>query len=127
MTCLILWIPVPFCVPDELEDPDAEPPAWGDDDPVQPLSARTAAAATSPAARMLPRLRRIPGPWSRFLAETLGEPERRLGSSGRVGQQGPSTSVPVVGKRLVVIGGDAAGGSAASQAKKRRPDLDVVM
>jgi NADPH-dependent 2,4-dienoyl-CoA reductase/sulfur reductase-like enzyme len=32
-----------------------------------------------------------------------------------------------VGKRLVVIGGDAAGGSAASQAKKRQPDLDVVM
>src|SRR3954467_1977198 len=32
-----------------------------------------------------------------------------------------------MGKRLVVIGGDAAGGSAASQAKKRRPDLDVVM
>jgi NADPH-dependent 2,4-dienoyl-CoA reductase/sulfur reductase-like enzyme len=32
-----------------------------------------------------------------------------------------------VGQRLVVIGGDAAGGSAASQAKKRRPDLDVVM
>jgi NADPH-dependent 2,4-dienoyl-CoA reductase/sulfur reductase-like enzyme len=30
-------------------------------------------------------------------------------------------------KRLVVIGGDAAGGSAASQAKKRQPDLDVVM
>jgi NADPH-dependent 2,4-dienoyl-CoA reductase/sulfur reductase-like enzyme len=29
--------------------------------------------------------------------------------------------------RLVVIGGNAAGGSAASQAKKRRPDLDVVM
>ncbi len=29
--------------------------------------------------------------------------------------------------RLVVIGGDAAGGSAASQAKKRRPDLDVVV
>jgi NADPH-dependent 2,4-dienoyl-CoA reductase/sulfur reductase-like enzyme len=32
-----------------------------------------------------------------------------------------------VGKRLVVIGGDAAGGSAASQAKKRQPDLDVVL
>jgi len=32
-----------------------------------------------------------------------------------------------VGKRLVVIGGDAAGGSAASQAKKRTRDLDVVM
>jgi NADPH-dependent 2,4-dienoyl-CoA reductase/sulfur reductase-like enzyme len=32
-----------------------------------------------------------------------------------------------VSTRLVVIGGDAAGGSAASQAKKRRPDLDVVM
>jgi NADPH-dependent 2,4-dienoyl-CoA reductase/sulfur reductase-like enzyme len=32
-----------------------------------------------------------------------------------------------MGQRLVVIGGDAAGGSAASQAKKRRPDLDVVM
>jgi len=32
-----------------------------------------------------------------------------------------------VTKRLVVIGGDAAGGSAASQAKKRQPDLDVVM
>src|SRR5918998_3078941 len=30
-------------------------------------------------------------------------------------------------ERLVVIGGDAAGGSAASQAKKRQPDLDVVM
>jgi NADPH-dependent 2,4-dienoyl-CoA reductase/sulfur reductase-like enzyme len=30
-------------------------------------------------------------------------------------------------ERLVVIGGDAAGGSAASQARKRRPDLDVVM
>jgi NADPH-dependent 2,4-dienoyl-CoA reductase/sulfur reductase-like enzyme len=28
---------------------------------------------------------------------------------------------------VVVIGGDAAGGSAASQAKKRQPDLDVVM
>src|SRR5688500_952141 len=32
-----------------------------------------------------------------------------------------------MGKRLVVIGGDAAGGSAASQAKKRQRDLDVVM
>jgi NADPH-dependent 2,4-dienoyl-CoA reductase/sulfur reductase-like enzyme len=32
-----------------------------------------------------------------------------------------------VTKRLVVIGGDAAGGSAASQAKKRQPDLDVVL
>ncbi len=32
-----------------------------------------------------------------------------------------------VGSRVVVIGGDAAGGSAASQAKKRRPDLDIVM
>ncbi|MEX5719884.1 FAD-dependent oxidoreductase [Geodermatophilus maliterrae] len=30
-------------------------------------------------------------------------------------------------KRLVVIGGDAAGGSAASQAKKRTRDLDVVL
>src|SRR3954466_5968753 len=36
-------------------------------------------------------------------------------------------SVQAVGSRVVVIGGDAAGGSAASQAKKRRPDLDVVM
>jgi NADPH-dependent 2,4-dienoyl-CoA reductase/sulfur reductase-like enzyme len=32
-----------------------------------------------------------------------------------------------MGQRLVVIGGDAAGGSAASQARKRQPDLDVVM
>jgi NADPH-dependent 2,4-dienoyl-CoA reductase/sulfur reductase-like enzyme len=32
-----------------------------------------------------------------------------------------------MGRRVVVIGGDAAGGSAASQARKRRPDLDVVM
>ncbi|MFD2091108.1 FAD-dependent oxidoreductase [Blastococcus deserti] len=32
-----------------------------------------------------------------------------------------------MGRRVVVIGGDAAGGSAASQAKKRQPDLDVVM
>jgi NADPH-dependent 2,4-dienoyl-CoA reductase/sulfur reductase-like enzyme len=30
-------------------------------------------------------------------------------------------------RRVVVVGGDAAGGSAASQAKKRCPDLDVVM
>src|ERR687897_3212573 len=30
-------------------------------------------------------------------------------------------------ERVVVIGGDAAGGSAASQAKKRQHDLDVVM
>ncbi|MGY1712021.1 FAD-dependent oxidoreductase [Geodermatophilus sp. SYSU D00758] len=30
-------------------------------------------------------------------------------------------------KRLVVVGGDAAGGSAASQARKRDPGLDVVM
>lgn len=36
-------------------------------------------------------------------------------------------TVPDVGRRVVVIGGDAAGGSAASQAKKRQPDLDVVM
>src|SRR3954466_13296075 len=32
-----------------------------------------------------------------------------------------------MGKRLVVIGGDAAGGSAASQARKRQRGLDVVM
>src|SRR5919206_2507003 len=31
-----------------------------------------------------------------------------------------------MGHRLVVVGGDAAGMSAASQAKKRRPDLEVV-
>src|SRR3954466_15426104 len=36
-------------------------------------------------------------------------------------------SVQAVGSRVVVIGGDAAGGSAASQARKRKPDLDVVM
>jgi NADPH-dependent 2,4-dienoyl-CoA reductase/sulfur reductase-like enzyme len=29
--------------------------------------------------------------------------------------------------RLVVIGGDAAGMSAASQAKRRRPELDIVV
>ena len=32
-----------------------------------------------------------------------------------------------MGRRLVVIGGDAAGGSAAAQAKPRTRDLDVVM
>ncbi|MGY1641712.1 FAD-dependent oxidoreductase [Geodermatophilus sp. SYSU D00703] len=32
-----------------------------------------------------------------------------------------------MGTRVVVVGGDAAGGSAASQAKKRQRDLDVVM
>ena len=31
-----------------------------------------------------------------------------------------------MGRRLVVVGGDAAGMSAASQAKKRRPELEVV-
>jgi succinate dehydrogenase/fumarate reductase flavoprotein subunit len=30
-------------------------------------------------------------------------------------------------ERLVVIGGDAAGMSAASQAKRRRPELDIVV
>ncbi len=30
-------------------------------------------------------------------------------------------------EKLVVIGGDAAGMSAASQAKRRRPDLDIVV
>ncbi|MGK5114045.1 MULTISPECIES: FAD-dependent oxidoreductase [unclassified Geodermatophilus] len=32
-----------------------------------------------------------------------------------------------MGTRVVVVGGDAAGASAASQARKRQPDLDVVM
>ena len=32
-----------------------------------------------------------------------------------------------MGRRLVVIGGDAAGASAASQARKRAPDLEVVV
>src|SRR4051794_33850218 len=39
----------------------------------------------------------------------------------------PCPSVQPVGSRVVVIGGDAAGGSAASQVKKRLPDLDIVM
>lgn len=30
-------------------------------------------------------------------------------------------------ERLIVIGGDAAGMSAASQAKRHRPELDVVV
>ena len=30
-------------------------------------------------------------------------------------------------ERLVVVGGDAAGMSAAAQAKRRRPDLQVVV
>jgi len=30
-------------------------------------------------------------------------------------------------EKLVVIGGDAAGMSAASQAKRRRPELDIVV
>ncbi len=30
-------------------------------------------------------------------------------------------------ERLVIIGGDAAGMSAASQARRRRPDLDIVV
>jgi len=29
--------------------------------------------------------------------------------------------------RLIVIGGDAAGMSAASQARRRRPELDIVV
>lgn len=33
----------------------------------------------------------------------------------------------MVNPRLVVIGGDAAGMSAASQAKRRRPELDIVV
>jgi NADPH-dependent 2,4-dienoyl-CoA reductase/sulfur reductase-like enzyme len=32
----------------------------------------------------------------------------------------------VTKERLVVIGGDAAGMSAASQARKRRPELEIV-
>ena len=30
-------------------------------------------------------------------------------------------------ERLIVVGGDAAGMSAAAQAKRRRPDLEVVV
>jgi NADPH-dependent 2,4-dienoyl-CoA reductase/sulfur reductase-like enzyme len=30
------------------------------------------------------------------------------------------------GERLLVVGGDAAGMSAASQARRRRPDLEIV-
>lgn len=30
-------------------------------------------------------------------------------------------------ERLVIVGGDAAGMSAASQAKRRRPDLEIVV
>lgn len=30
-------------------------------------------------------------------------------------------------EKLIVIGGDAAGMSAASQAKRRRPELDIVV
>lgn len=33
----------------------------------------------------------------------------------------------MAGKRLVVVGGDAAGMSAASQAKRRDPSLDVLV
>ena len=32
----------------------------------------------------------------------------------------------VSGERLLVVGGDAAGMSAASQARRRRPDLEIV-
>ena len=31
------------------------------------------------------------------------------------------------GERLVIVGGDAAGMSAASQARRRRPDLEIVV
>jgi NADPH-dependent 2,4-dienoyl-CoA reductase/sulfur reductase-like enzyme len=34
---------------------------------------------------------------------------------------------PMSKKRLVVIGGDAAGMSAASQAKRRCPELEIVV
>jgi NADPH-dependent 2,4-dienoyl-CoA reductase/sulfur reductase-like enzyme len=30
-------------------------------------------------------------------------------------------------ERLIVIGGDAAGMSAASQARRRRPDLEIIV
>lgn len=33
----------------------------------------------------------------------------------------------MAGKRLVIVGGDAAGMSAASQARRRRPDLEIVV
>jgi NADPH-dependent 2,4-dienoyl-CoA reductase/sulfur reductase-like enzyme len=32
----------------------------------------------------------------------------------------------MTGERLVIVGGDAAGMSAASQARRRRPDLEIV-
>jgi NADPH-dependent 2,4-dienoyl-CoA reductase/sulfur reductase-like enzyme len=32
----------------------------------------------------------------------------------------------VSGERLVVIGGDAAGMSAASQARRRRPEMEII-
>lgn len=33
----------------------------------------------------------------------------------------------MVSKRLVVIGGDAAGMSAAAQAKRRQPEMDIIV
>jgi NADPH-dependent 2,4-dienoyl-CoA reductase/sulfur reductase-like enzyme len=33
----------------------------------------------------------------------------------------------MTGERLVIVGGDAAGMSAASQARRRRPDLEIVV
>ncbi|HTG81455.1 MAG TPA: hypothetical protein VL949_05900 [Geobacteraceae bacterium] len=32
----------------------------------------------------------------------------------------------MAGERLVIVGGDAAGMSAASQVRRRRPDLEIV-
>jgi NADPH-dependent 2,4-dienoyl-CoA reductase/sulfur reductase-like enzyme len=33
----------------------------------------------------------------------------------------------MTGERLIIVGGDAAGMSAASQARRRRPDLEIVV
>ncbi len=35
--------------------------------------------------------------------------------------------MPMTRERIVIVGGDAAGMSAASQARRRRPDLEIVV
>jgi hypothetical protein len=54
----------------------------------------------------------------------IGSKRRKMTLAGIVRYDGGECTMAK--ERLVVIGGDAAGMSAASQARRRRPELEIV-
>lgn len=58
--------------------------------------------------------------WARLFPATTAVPTLRIQAKERGGRS-------MAKEKLVVIGGDAAGMSAASQAKRRRRDMEIVV